>query len=74
MSLIFPYNNIFKNFGFQMIVATPLKSVMTLEPFIGGACYVDIKDRNKSTVLHIEYDDNQQRLNLPHKEPETETP
>jgi uncharacterized protein YPO0396 len=29
--------NIFKTFGFQMIVATPLKSVMTLEPFIGGA-------------------------------------
>ncbi|RBD10096.1 ATP-binding protein, partial [Xanthomonas oryzae pv. oryzae] len=30
--------NIFENFGFQMVVATPLKSVMTLEPFIGGAC------------------------------------
>jgi uncharacterized protein YPO0396 len=63
--------NIFNNFGFQMIVATPLKSVMTLEPFIGGACFVDIKDRNKSCVFHIEYDDTQKRLNLPaaHKEP-----
>lgn len=30
--------NIFKTFGFQMVIATPLKSVMTLEPFIGGAC------------------------------------
>ena len=57
--------NIFNNFGFQMIVATPLKSVMTLEPFIGGACFVDIKDRNKSCVLNIEYNDNLQRLNLP---------
>ena len=28
--------NIFTNFGFQMVVATPLKSVMTLEPFIGA--------------------------------------
>ena len=37
--------NIFKNFGFQMIVATPLKSVMTLEPFIGGACFIDISER-----------------------------
>lgn len=57
--------NIFANFGFQMIVATPLKSVMTLEPFIGGACFVDISDRRHSGVLLIEYDDNQQRLKLP---------
>jgi uncharacterized protein YPO0396 len=56
--------NIFNNFGFQMIVATPLKSVMTLEPFIGGACYVDIKDRQKSSVLMIEYDSDKQRLDL----------
>ena len=56
--------NIFSNFGFQMIVATPLKSVMTLEPFIGGACFVDIKNRNTSTVLHIKYDDERQRLDL----------
>ncbi|QFY89759.1 ATP-binding protein [Magnetovirga frankeli] len=57
--------NIFKNFGFQMIVATPLKSVMTLEPFIGGACFIDISDRRISGVLMIEYDSQQQRLKLP---------
>ncbi|MCP2012440.1 uncharacterized protein YPO0396 [Duganella sp. HSC-15S17] len=57
--------NIFANFGFQMIVATPLKSVMTLEPFIGGACFVDIRDRKISGVLMIEYDDQRQRLKLP---------
>ena len=57
--------NIFTNFGFQMIVATPLKSVMTLEPFIGGACFVDISDRRVSGVLLIEYDDAGQRLKLP---------
>jgi uncharacterized protein YPO0396 len=56
--------NIFANFGFQMIVATPLKSVMTLEPFIGGACFVDIRDRRASGVLLIEYDDEQRRLKL----------
>jgi len=55
---------IFKNFGFQMIVATPLRSVMTLEPFIGGACFVDISDRRVSSVLSIKYDDDSQRLNL----------
>lgn len=57
--------NIFNNFGFQMVVATPLKSVMTLEPFIGGACFVDISDRRVSGVLLIEYDGDRQRLKLP---------
>ncbi|KXU89825.1 ATP-binding protein [Paraburkholderia monticola] len=56
--------NIFKAFGFQMIVATPLKSVMTLEPFIGGACFVHIKDRKKSAVIPIEYDSESHRLKL----------
>lgn len=56
---------IFENFGFQMIVATPLKSVMTLEPFIGGACFVEIDGRHDSRVLMIEYDADGQRLDLP---------
>jgi uncharacterized protein YPO0396 len=59
--------NIFAQFGFQMIVATPLKSVMTLEPFIGGACFVDIVERKQSSVLIIEYDSERQRLNLPER-------
>lgn len=58
---------IFTTFGFQMIVATPLKSVMTLEPFIGGACFVDIKDRKHSATLQIDYDRQKRRLNLPEK-------
>lgn len=58
---------IFAKFGFQMIVATPLKSVMTLEPFIGGACFVDISDRKRSATLQIEYDHERRRLNLPEK-------
>ncbi|MEO8179823.1 MAG: SbcC/MukB-like Walker B domain-containing protein [Deltaproteobacteria bacterium] len=57
--------NIFETIGFQMIVATPLKSVMTLEPFIGGACFVHIKDRKKSSILTIEYDTSARRLLLP---------
>lgn len=59
--------NIFTTFGFQMIVATPLKSVMTLEPFIGGACFVHIKDRKHSAMLVIEYDEQAKRLKLPEK-------
>jgi uncharacterized protein YPO0396 len=56
---------IFERFGFQMIVATPLKSVMTLEPFIGGACFIAIADRKHSTTLQIEYDHARKRLALP---------
>ena len=56
--------NIFAEFGFQMIVATPLKSVMTLEPFIGGACFVQIADRRKSGVMLIEYDMEKKKLKL----------
>jgi uncharacterized protein YPO0396 len=59
--------NIFANFGFQMIVATPLKSVMTLEPFIGGACFVHIGERRHSSILMIEYDADRQRLKLPER-------
>jgi uncharacterized protein YPO0396 len=57
--------NIFKTFGFQMVIATPLKSVMTLEPFIGGACFVHIVDRKSSAVLTIDYDEQARRLKLP---------
>ena len=67
--------NIFANFGFQMIVATPLKSVMTLEPFIGGACFVHIGERRHSSILMIEYDADRQRLKLPeHALPEHALP
>lgn len=58
---------IFTNFGFQMVVATPLKSVMTLERFIGGAGFVSIHDRKHSGVTLIEYDAERQRLNLPER-------
>ena len=60
--------NIFRTFGFQMVVATPLKSVMTLEPFIGGACFVHIRDRKMSAVIPIDYDGEARRLKLsPHE-------
>lgn len=66
--------NIFENFGFQMVVATPLKSVMTLEPFIGGACFVDINGRHDSGILLIEYDTEEKRLKLPERAREHAAP
>lgn len=55
---------VFKELGFQMIVATPIKSVMTLEEFVGGANYVMIENRNKSAVKAIEYLEDERKLNL----------
>jgi uncharacterized protein YPO0396 len=56
---------IFTELGFQMIVATPVKSVMTLEPFVGGATYVSISNRHTSSMQHIAYVDAEKRLDLP---------
>lgn len=65
---------IFTNFGFQMIMATPMKAIMSLEPYIGGACYVGINDRNNSGTLTIDYDTETRRLRLKElpRDPETE--
>jgi uncharacterized protein YPO0396 len=57
--------NIFKNFGFQVVAATPVKNVMALEPFIGGGSFVSIRDRKFSEVLAITYIDEAGRLDLP---------
>ncbi|MBN7136386.1 hypothetical protein A7A76_16745 [Lysobacter enzymogenes] len=56
---------IFTELGFQMIVATPIKSVMTLEEFVGGATFVSIRNRQVSSLLHIDYDQAAKRLKLP---------
>ncbi len=45
---------IFERFGFQMILATPLKMVQTLSEFIGGAALVSIRNRNESSLSHLE--------------------
>jgi uncharacterized protein YPO0396 len=54
--------SIFKKMGFQMIIGTPIKSVMTLEEFVGGAVYVSIRDRQASGIMHIDYEPDAQRL------------
>ncbi|MFN7152380.1 MAG: ATP-binding protein [Acidovorax sp.] len=61
--------NIFKELGFQMVIATPLKNVMALEPFIGGASFVHfLKEEKHSVTLKIEYDEEQGRLLLSDKQ------
>jgi uncharacterized protein YPO0396 len=55
---------IFQSFGFQMIIATPVKSVMALEPYVGGATFVTIRDRRWSESKDIFYDEVSGRLAL----------
>jgi uncharacterized protein YPO0396 len=55
---------VFEEFGFQLVVATPLKSVMTFEPYIGGACFVHIEQRKHTRVLPIAYLESEKKLNL----------
>jgi len=38
------------------------------EPFIGGACFVDIAERNRSATLQIAYDLQHHRLDLPDRD------
>ena len=45
---------VFETFGFQMVLATPLKMVQTLSEFIGGAALVSIRDRKHSSLQHVE--------------------
>lgn len=66
--------NIFRRFGFQMIVATPEKSIVTLEPYIGGAFYVVMKDRMHSSGLSVRYDEEAQKLDFEHMNDLVEEP
>lgn len=52
----------FKMFGFQLIIATPIKSVMTIEPYVGGAAFVHIEERRHSKVCVLPYDEEHQRI------------
>lgn len=44
---------IFIRFGFQPIIAAPLKAVLPLEPYIGGACLVDISASAAPSLLPL---------------------
>jgi uncharacterized protein YPO0396 len=59
---------IFKKLGFQPILATPMARVMALEPFIGGAIYIDIKDRKYSRGRTIQFIEQTKRLDIPDDE------
>jgi uncharacterized protein YPO0396 len=55
---------IFKRCGFQVIAATPMKGIMALDEFIGGAAYI-YKIKNVSYARLLEYDVEKRELVIP---------
>lgn len=55
---------IFKKCGFQVIAATPMKGIMALDEFIGGAAYI-YKIKNVSHARLLEYDVQKRELLIP---------
>lgn len=47
--------NILEKFGFQLVLATPMKSLSIFEDHVGGLAYVDCRDRRESTVQSMEF-------------------
>lgn len=40
---------VFKTFGFQLILATPLKMISTLEPYVGGVALANLNQETNVT-------------------------
>lgn len=49
--------DVFTQFGFHLVLATPLKLLQTLEDYIGGAATVSISDGRTSSIDLIEWAD-----------------
>lgn len=49
--------DIFEQFGFQMVLATPMKLLQTADDHVGGVAYVHCRDRKYSTVQVIGFED-----------------
>jgi uncharacterized protein YPO0396 len=56
---------IFKKLGFQLVMATPNKGVIVAEPYIGGAAYIYINNRDSSYASPFRYDKTQSKLVWP---------
>ncbi|WP_328825308.1 ATP-binding protein [Tomitella gaofuii] len=45
--------DVFDQFGFHMVLATPLKLLQTLDDYIGGVVTVAIRDRNRTELSYL---------------------
>lgn len=48
--------DVFVEFGFHMVLATPQKLLQTIEPYVGGATAVENADRRRSRISQVEWE------------------
>lgn len=48
--------DIFVEFGFQMVLATPQKLLQTIEPYVDGATSIENPSRQRSVVAQVQWD------------------
>lgn len=56
---------VFREFGFQLLLATPLKMLQTLEDYVGGVAYVSNPDGEGSQLAVLPFDDEPAELEQP---------
>lgn len=49
--------DVFQEFGFQMVLATPHKLLQTIEPYVGGATEIENPTRARSQISNLVWDD-----------------
>ncbi len=49
--------DVFVEFGFHMILATPLKLLQTLESYVGGVTFVASHDHHDSRLSAVVYEE-----------------
>ncbi len=49
--------DVFTQFGFHLVLATPLKLLQTLEDYIGGTATISIRDNRQSNINLVEWTD-----------------
>ena len=49
--------DVFVEFGFHLVLATPQKLLQTIEPYVGGATSVENPDRRRSRVANVPWDE-----------------
>lgn len=49
--------DVFKAFGFQLIMATPMKMIQTFEPYIGGVVEVMLRPNNTTAIASMTYEE-----------------
>lgn len=54
--------DVFVEFGFHLVLATPQKLLQTIEPYVGGATAIENPDRRRSVVANVPWEPAERRV------------